>query len=177
VEDAKGGTRLDYPRWVGDTEHYELSRKTKSRKGEQMKRLALLSVFSLLLVSAVFAPVAMAQESAEVDVQSMRLGPGGSVTVSGTIECIEGYNYNATALVRQKTSGNVINRAQVDASGSCATSEPTAFTVTGFGRVGELEKPFRRGPATVQTFGTLFPPDFSTNIDWQGPLESMPIRR
>jgi hypothetical protein len=141
-----------------------------------MKRLALLSVFSLLLASAVFAPVAMAQEPGEIDVQSVTLGPGGSVTVTGTIECIEGYYYNATTVVRQKASGNVINAAQVDANGTCATTGPTAFTATGFGRVGDLEKPFRRGPATVITYGTLYPPDFSTSITSQGPLEAVHIR-
>jgi hypothetical protein len=43
-----------------------------------MKRLALLSVFSVVLASGVFAPVAMAQVPGEVDVQSVMLGPGGS---------------------------------------------------------------------------------------------------
>ena len=142
-----------------------------------MKRLALLSVVSLMLASAVFAPVAMAQEVGEVDVQSVTLGPGGSVTVTGTIECVEGYYYNATVLVRQRTSGNVINAVQVDAFGQCETTGPTAFTASGFGRTGDgLERPFHRGPATIQPFGSLFAPDFSTSINWQGAIEAVHIR-
>ena len=43
-----------------------------------MKRLALLSVFSMVLASAVFARVAMAQVPGEVDVRSVMLGLGGS---------------------------------------------------------------------------------------------------
>jgi hypothetical protein len=142
-----------------------------------MKRLALLSVFSMLLASAVFAPVAMAQEPGEVDVQSVTLGPGGSVTVTGTIECVAGYYPSPYIEVRQKTSGNVNNIAGLQPSlNVCETDGPTAFTATGFGRVGELEKPFHRGPATIRTSSYLYSPDFGSYIYWNGALEAVHIR-
>jgi hypothetical protein len=58
-----------------------------------MKRLALLSVVALMLASAVFAPVALAQEPGEVDIQTVTLGPGGSLHVTGTIVCEPGAEY------------------------------------------------------------------------------------
>jgi hypothetical protein len=142
-----------------------------------MKRFALLSVFSLLLASAVFAPVAMAQELGEVDVQSVRLGPGGSVTVTGTIECVAGYFAIPNVEVRQKTHGNVNNVAQVGTGYiMCEADGPTAFTASGFGRVGELETRFRRGPATIRPSGLIISPDYSTYINWEGVLEAVHIR-
>jgi hypothetical protein len=164
---------------VGDTEHYEISRKTNIRKGEQMKRLALLSVFSMLLASVVFAPVAMAQELApgEVVVQSVTLGPGGSVTVTGITQCVTGYYPNVNIEVRQKTSGNVNNIAGFGPSlNVCVTDGPIAFSATGFGHVGELEKPFHRGPATIHTWSYLYDPSFSTYIPWDGGLAAVNIR-
>lgn len=164
--------QLDYPRLVGDMEHYELSRKTKSRKGEQMKRLALLSVFSLLLASAVFAPVAMAQVPGEVDVQSVTLGPGGSVTATGTIQCTEeGYRYFGTVEVRQRTSGNVYNTVGLNFSGTCEAGGPTAFTASGFS-----DRPFHRGPATVRASSTIYSPDFSSQVNWSGDIAAVHIR-
>ena len=136
-----------------------------------MKRLALLSVVSLMLASTVFAPVALAQEPGAIDVQSVTLGPGGSVTVSGTIQCIEGYFYSATVIVRQRTSGNVYNVADVDASGTCATTGSLAFTATGFS-----DRPFHRGPATIDSFSRLTSPDFSEDIFQRGALEAVHIR-
>src|SRR5215218_11415883 len=129
-----------------------------------MKRLALLSVFSMLLASAVFAPVAMAQEPGEVDVQSVKLGPAGSVTVTGTIECVAGYSAIANVDVRQRTSNNVNILARVGMPGfiMCDTDGPTAFTASGFGQVGEIETRFHKGQATIRPSGTLASPDFST---------------
>jgi hypothetical protein len=132
-----------------------------------MKRFAFLSVFSLLLASAVFAPVAMAQEVGEVDVQSTRLGPGGSVTITGTIECVEGYFYQAGVMLRQRTSGNVYNTAQVDYYGTCETTGPQAFTATSFS-----DRPFHRGPATIQPFSYIW----DTGTSWQGAVEAVHIR-
>jgi hypothetical protein len=136
------------------------------------KRLVLLSVFALMLASAVFAPVALAQEPAEVDVQSVKLGPGGLVTVTGTIECIEGYIYDSTVMVRQRTSGNAYNTVNVFASGTC--EEPTGpqeFTATGYS-----DRPFHRGAATIQAFGTLYNPEVSDSINWVGADEAVRIR-
>jgi len=109
-----------------------------------MKRLALLSVVALMLV-AVFAPVAMAQAPGEIDVQQVTLGPGESVTVSGTIQCLEGSDYAVHLTVRQRTSGNLYNTTDDSVYGQCdKTTGPTLFTVTTFG-----EGPFHRGPASV----------------------------
>jgi hypothetical protein len=148
--------------------HYELSRKTKSRKGEQMKRVALLSVFSMLLAAAVFAPVALAQEAApgEVDVTSVTLGPGGSATITGTIECVEGSFYQAGVMLRQR-AGNSYKSAQVDYYGTCATSGPEAFTAAGFS-----DRPFHKGPAVIQPFSYLW----ATSTSWQGAIEAVNIR-
>jgi hypothetical protein len=155
---------------VGDGEHYGLSRKTESRKEEQMKRLALLSVV-LMLASAVFAPVALAQEPGEVDVQSVTLGPGGSVTVTATIECLEGYHYSTNVDVRQRTSGNVYNTVSLGLFDTCETTGPVSFTDTRFS-----DKPFHRGPATIQASTTLYSPDFSTSEEWRGGVEAIRIR-
>jgi hypothetical protein len=119
-----------------------------------MKRLALLSVVSLMLASAVFAPVALAQEPGEVVVQSVTLGPGGSVTVNGTIQCVEGQElpfYSSSVEVRQRTSGNVfLSTGQIQFNGECTTTELVPFTFTEFGRTAQgFERPFHRGPAVV----------------------------
>ena len=145
-------------------------------KGEQMKRLALLSAVSLMLAaSAIFVPVAMAQQAGEVDVQSVTLGPGGSVTVEGTIECIEGYFYSADVDVRQRTSGNVYNVGDIFTNGTCAETGQQYFQATGFGRVGDnIGKPFHRGPAVIQPRSTLCDPNFNCTY-WQGTLQAVHI--
>jgi hypothetical protein len=156
---------------VGDGEHYELSKKTKSRKGEQMKRLALLSVFSLMLASAVFAPVALAQEVGEVDVQSVRLGPGGSVIATGTFQCFQDWQYYGNVTVRQKTSGNVYNTASFNFSGTCNGSELIPFTLSGFS-----DKPFHGGKAAVQANSSLYEPVSGTSFSWSGAPEAFRLR-
>ena len=143
-----------------------------------MKRLALLSVASLMLASAVLAPVALAQEPGEVDVQSVTRGPGGSVTVNGTIQCVEGQQYDWGVTVRQRTSGNVFLVAGVGQGGTCPSTGPLEFTFTTFGRVGGFdgpEKPFHKGQATVQTFGRLCSPDFSSCTPTQESIEQVRI--
>ena len=136
-----------------------------------MKRLVLLSVVALMLASAVFAPVAMAQEVGEVVVQSVTLGPGGSVTVTGTIECVEGHHYFGQVDVRQRTGGNVYNTASLGFSGTCETTGPVAFTTSGFS-----EKPFHRGPATVQASSSVYTPDFSSAVHRTEAIEAVRIR-
>jgi hypothetical protein len=154
---------------ASDGEHYGLSKKTKHRKGEQMRRLALLSVV-LMLASAVFAPVALAQEPGAIDVQSVELGPGGSVTVTGTIECVEGHFWNATVTVRQRTSGNVFNQVSPQTSGQCTATETITFTATDFSN-----RPFHRGPATVQPFNFFCDPSGSLCQNVIGELETVRI--
>jgi hypothetical protein len=127
-----------------------------------MKRLVLLSVVALMLAPAVFAPVALAQVPGEVDVQSLELGPGGSVRVTATVQCVEGSRYDASVIVRQRSSGNILIGAQGSTSGICPTTGPVTFTFTQFGQTGgdrPETKPFHRGPATVQTFGRICAPE------------------
>jgi hypothetical protein len=136
------------------------------------KRVAVLAAAAMMmLASAVFAPVALGQEPAEVDVQEVRLDPGGSVTVIGTIECIGGYIYDSTVMVSQRTSRNVYNTVDVFASGTCETTGEQEFTATGFS-----DRPFHRGAATIQALGTLYDPATSNNINWGGAVESVRIR-
>jgi hypothetical protein len=144
-------------------EHYELSRKTKARKGEQMKRLALLSVVSLMLASAVFAPVAMAQEVGEVDVQSVRLGPGGSVIVTGTLQCYQDASYQLFIDVKQR-SGRGYTETTLFQSGTCNAfppPQPIAFTLSGF-----AQKPFHGGKVAVRASSAL------DNFQTIGPIET-----
>ena len=149
-----------------------------------MKRLALLSVFSLLLASAVFAPVAMAQVApGEVDVQSVRLGPGGSVTVLSTIQCVEGQLVNSAYVeVRQRTSGNVflIAGGGVDSQQQiCPTTGPLEFTFTAFGGISGgdgVQKPFHKGQAVVQTFGWICAPEGYSCEPQQKGFEEVRIR-
>ena len=117
----------------------------------KMKKLALLSVVTLLLATAVFAPVAMAQTAGEVDIQGVTLGPQGFVTVRGTVQCTEGRYYYVSVSVWQRSIGNRYNYNNDVDSGQCATSGPTSFTVTTFG----LEGPFHRGPAAVTWWGAI----------------------
>jgi hypothetical protein len=167
---------------VSDGEHYGVSKKTKYRKGEQMKRLALLSAVTMMLASAVFAPVAMAQEPGEVDVTSVTLGPGGSVTVTAEIQCVEGQVSNfANVTVRQRTSGNVFLIAGGGTDPQqlmCPTTGPLEFTFTAFGSVSGdgPQKPFHKGQAVVQTFGWLCPTDGSPCGPQQNGFEEVRIR-
>ena len=139
-----------------------------------MKRLALLSVVALMLASAVFAPVALAQELGEIAVQSVTLGPGGSLTATGTIQCNADDYYEAIVDVRQKSNGNVYNKITLGAGGQCNGAGPTEFTASGFS-----DKPFHKGKATLQAHGILQNPDPNnpfTEADWYGGIESIHIR-
>jgi len=135
-----------------------------------MKRLALLSVFSLMLASAVFAPAAMAQEAGEVDVQSVTLGPSGSVIATGTFQCFQDWNYSANINVTQR-SGNGYNQVGFQINGRCNGSEPIPFTVSGFS-----DKPFHGGNVAVQTSSFLYEPVSGTSFSWSGPIESFRLR-
>jgi hypothetical protein len=64
-----------------------------------VKKLVLLSVAALMLASSVFAPVAMAQEPAELDIQSVTVEPDEPWDVTGTIQCTEGSFYFVGALL------------------------------------------------------------------------------
>jgi hypothetical protein len=150
------------------------SKKTKPKKGERVKRLVLLSLAALMLVATVFAPAAMAQEPGEIDVQSVTLGPGGSVTVTGTIECVEGYHYQGGVDVTQLT-GKVYNYTFVSADGGsvkrCETTGPKAFTATAFS-----QRPFHKGEVTIRQRGYWCLPDLSSCEYVEGPSEVIRIR-
>ena len=144
-----------------------------------MKRLALLSAVALMLASAVFAPVAMAQVPGEVDVQSVRLGPGGSVTVTGSFQCVEGQQYSWYVDIRQNTSGNVFLYANGQNSGICQTTGQLMFKFTDFGRVtgGDgPQKPFHKGPAVVNTSGQICTPEGFPCEPRQDSIEEVRIR-
>ncbi len=113
-----------------------------------MKRLALLSLAALMLAATVFAPAAMAQEPGDVDIQSVTMGPGGSLIVTGTIECLAGEYYSVTIDVRQK-QGNKYRTGSNYTEGTCATTGPETFTLYVFG-----ETPFKKG--TVVVTGSRF---------------------
>ena len=124
-----------------------------------MKRLVLLSVGALMLAATVFASVAMAQEGT-LDITSATLGTGGSVDVSGTIQCTAGAQYFVQVGVRQTTG----NRPYNTGSGSypvfqpaTCTGEPEAFTITVFGG-----KPFKKGTVLVNGFAQVCDTDSCT---------------
>jgi hypothetical protein len=139
-----------------------------------MKGLALLSLAALMLAATVFAPVAMAQAPGEIDVQSVTLGPGGSVTVTGAIECVEGYYYQKLVDVTQLT-GRIYNYTSVAVDGgratTCETTGPKAFTATAFS-----QKPFHKGEVTISQRGYWYPPDLSSSEYSEGPSEVIRIR-
>jgi hypothetical protein len=121
-----------------------------------MKRLALLLIVALGSAATVFAPVAMAQEPGEIGIQSVTLEQGGWVTVTGTVECVEGYYYQGGASVRQRSTHNYYNETSMPISGTCETTGPQAFTATQY----ESSKmPFHRGPSAVSVGVYLCPPD------------------
>jgi hypothetical protein len=106
------------------------------------------------------------------------LGPGGSVTVTGAIQCVEAQQYDWSVEVRQRTSGNVFLVAQANESGTCQTTGPLPFTFTTFGHLsGEnnAQKPFHKGPAVASTFGRICTPDFSCGPN-QTSFEEVRIR-
>jgi hypothetical protein len=113
-----------------------------------MKRLALLSVVALMLASAVFAPVAMAQEPGDVDVQSVTRGPEGSLQVTGTIECLAGHEYSIFLEARQTQGNQPVKLAQGGTNQLfCQTTGQESFTVDLFPAQGS--KPIRKGEAVV----------------------------
>ena len=113
-----------------------------------MKTIALLlSVVALLLVSAVYAPDAMAQTPGDVTIQGLTLGEGGSVIAS-----VDG-TFNVSVMVLQRYFDQMPNEAQGQTSVSCtATRGLEYFEITMFGA-----RPFERGlplPAHVFWFSS-----------------------
>ncbi len=119
-----------------------------------MKTIALLlSVVALLLVSAAYAPDAMAQTPGYVTIQGLTLGEGGSVIASGTVQCGVDGTFNVSVMVTQRYFDQMPNEAQGQTSVSCtATRGLEFFEITMFGA-----RPFERGlplPAHVFWFSS-----------------------
>jgi hypothetical protein len=133
-----------------------------------MKRLVLLSMVALMLASTVFAPVAVAQEPGDVDIQSVTLGPEGTAIVHGTIECTEGLQYVVTADLRQTTGNRPYNTGggsypDTGQFTTCQTHGPEPFTITVIG-----QKPFKKGDVLV-SYRAIFPTDEFGNCCIFGP--------
>jgi hypothetical protein len=113
-----------------------------------MKRLALLSVVALMLASAVFAPVAMAQELGDVEIQTVTLGPGGTLQVTGTIVCEPGHDYDIFLEARQTQGNQPVKFAQGRTNTViCQTTGQETFTVDLLPEEGS--KPIRKGEVVV----------------------------
>ena len=115
-----------------------------------MKRLALLCLAAMMLAATVFAPAAIAA-TGDVEIQSVRLGTGGTAVVTATIECTQGMYYQVYTEARQTTGNRPYNvgGGQYPASGNlatCPTSGQDTFTTTVVG-----ERPFKKGNILVRT--------------------------
>jgi hypothetical protein len=116
-----------------------------------------LSVVALMLATAVFAPVAMAQEPGDVDITSVTLGPGGSLHVEGTIFCLQGHDYQISFEARQ-TQGNQPVKFGSGSSDfdTCQFSGLQPFTADVFPVQGS--KPFRQGEVVLSKYRFLCGP-------------------
>jgi hypothetical protein len=121
-----------------------------------MKRLALLSVVALMLASAVFAPVAMAQTPGDADVQTVTLGPEGTLQVTGTIVCVAGHDYGISLDARQTQGNQPVKLASGFTSGICQTTGQETFTVDLLPAQGS--KPIRKGEVVVSGSGFVCGP-------------------
>jgi hypothetical protein len=109
-----------------------------------VKKLVLLSVAALMLAATVFAPAALAHHLG--DVESVTLGPGGSVTISGTVQCIEGGTSQVDVVVLQSRGFKPYNTASYFEFIECESTGPVSFT-SGHEFA---QSPFRKGKATVR---------------------------
>jgi hypothetical protein len=123
-----------------------------------MKRLVLLSVAALMLASAVFAPVAMAQAPAEVDIQTVTEGPEGSLQVTGTIECIAGHDYGIGLEARQAQGNQPVRYGGGDTGGTCSDDGPEFFSVIVLPF--PPSKPFRKGQVVLTIQSSVCGPSF-----------------
>jgi hypothetical protein len=136
-------------RTVGDASRrcdYGLGRKTNARKRNDMKRFALVSVAALMLAATLYAPRAQAL----VDpVESVTLGPGGVLIVTGTVHCPEVGELPGVALqleVIQPKGNQPANSTNLFRSGPCDFWEPRSYEFHLF-----ASKPFKKGRATLIT--------------------------
>ena len=130
-----------------------------------MKRLALLSVVALMFASAVFAPVAMAQTTpGEVDIQTVTLGPGGSLVVTGTIVCEPGADYGIFLEARQTQGNQPVKfgqgRTPVFGFIDCQGTEVQLQSFTVNVLPGPGSRPFRKGEVTLSGVSDFCGPSF-----------------
>jgi hypothetical protein len=118
-----------------------------------MKRLALLIMAAMMLAAtAFFAPVAMAA-TGDIQIQSVTQGTGGTVVITGTIDCSQGDYYQVYAEVWQTTGNKPYNvggsNYPTNQYALCSTSGQDTFTMTVVG-----QKPFKNGAVLVRTAST-----------------------
>jgi hypothetical protein len=118
-----------------------------------MKRFALLSVVALMLASAVFAPVAMAQEPGDVNIQSVTLGPEGSLHVEGFIQCLEGHDYSIFLEARQTQGNQPVKLASGGTFDRCPSDGLVFFEADL--QPAQGSKPIRKGEVTLTTFSSI----------------------
>ena len=110
-----------------------------------------------MLASAVFAPVAMAQELGDVEIQTVTLGPGGTLQVTGTIVCEPGHDYDISLDARQTQGNQPVKFAQGRTNTViCQTTGQETFTVDLLPEEGS--KPIRKGEVLVSGSGSVCGP-------------------
>jgi hypothetical protein len=127
-----------------------------------MKRLALLSVVALMLASAVFAPVAMAQQPGEVTIQSVTLGPEGSLHVEGFIQCLEGHDYSVSLEARQTQGNQPLKFASGGTFDRCP-SDGLAFFEADL-LAGQGSRPIRKGEVSLTTSSFICGPQICQSV-------------
>jgi hypothetical protein len=121
-----------------------------------MKRVSVLILLVAAALALAVAPSAFSSHVTEVTAQSAMLGPGGSVTVSGTIDCTEGYFWFVSTTIRQK-SGKTFNTGSGFDDGTCSATGPQAWTTNPFFGQG----PFKSANAVAESFGAVCDPFFT----------------
>jgi hypothetical protein len=134
---------------------------TRERR-PKMKKITLVSVAALLLAATVFAPVAQAQQLGNVE--SVTLGTGGSVTITGTVQCTEGGISFVDVTLLQSRGYKQYNRAFYFEVISCESTGPIFFTS------GPLfsefpSRPFRKGKAVVDARFDVCPPESGCEVE------------
>jgi hypothetical protein len=127
-----------------------------------MKKITLVSVAALLLAATVFAPVAQAQQLGNVE--SVTLGTGGSVTITGTVQCVEGGASSLEVTVRQSRGYKPYNTAGYFEFINCESPGPISFTS------GPLfsefpARPFKKGKAIVDARFVVCPPETGCEVE------------
>jgi hypothetical protein len=130
---------------------------------------------SVLLVTAALvlavAPSALASHATEISVQEGTLGPGGSMTVTYTVQCTEGYQFVVDIFIRQK-SGKTFNFGGRAEGRTCLTTGPETYTTDPFFGQG----PFKSGRAVAESSVRVCDPEFFDCAS-DGELKEIRIRK